>query len=460
MSPKSKSFEKLDLPARVDRIIFNGISRTKDDVLTKLTQPIREETQTFLDLFLQAHQLRQNLLGLNGSFKSVHIVIDSTPGGNSANGFDLKVTVRESKPLTASVDTSFSPVSSNSGSVCTGARANNVLGRGESVELDYTKGLAGAHNGFSLKGTKPIVKPTDHLFSTISSCIYQSQYDFLPSLFSCQERGAACELVTWPSPILKSTVKLETSWRSISSMAAAPFTIRAMSGHFLKNAIKSSLDYDTRTYNCGDISLNFPTRGWLLNYEAEIAGLGGNQSFLKQDFHAQSNGRVPGTGILMQCTARVGLIASFRPDLAISEKFFLGGPLSLRGFQYNGVGPSCRAEGSTTLHPEAKYALGADAYWLTGLHLYAPLPFLGYKSQAADIIYKCVKLHGFLNAGCASSTFKEMPTSPIRSSIGAGLAVQAGPRIRLELNFVKPLSFAACDSVKKGVDLGFGISFS
>lgn len=456
MSPKSNSFDKFEIPARVDRVIFTGISRTKDDILTKLTKPIREETQTFLDLFLQAHQLRHNLLGLNGSYKSVKIVIDSTPGENSHNGYDVKVTVRESSPITGRIDTSVSPYQDNSGAVSTGARANNVFGRGESVSFDYTKGVTGTLNGFTLSSTKPIVRPSDYIFPTLTTCIYQSQYNFLPSLYSCHERGVDCELVTWPSRVLRSSLRIGADWRSISSMASSPFAIRQMSGHFLKTAIKSSLDYDTRTYNYRDISLNFPTGGWLLNSHTELAGFGGNECFVKQDFHVQSNGRIPGTGFLVQAIARAGMIASRYPDLAICEKFFLGGPLSLRGFKSNGVGPSA----ADPNEPDTKYALGSAAYWLAGVHLYSPLPFLGYKSQTADIIYKCIKLHAFFNAGSASPTVKELPNSTIRSSVGAGIAVQAGPRIRLELNFAHPLSSAQCDSVKRGVDLGFGISFS
>ena len=466
MPPKSKSVDLSELPARVDRIIFNGINKTKDDILASLAQPLCDKTRSFEDLFIQAHQLRQHLLGLNGSFKSVYVVIDSKPGQNSPNGYDVKVNVRESRPIIGSVNTTFSPHHVNTGSILSTLRGVNVLGRGESVSFEYSTGPKGALNGFNLSSTKPLVSSSVNTFPLLSACIYQSQSDFLPSLFSSQERGVACELLTWPLPSIKNAIRLEGNWRSvIASGRSTPFAVREMSGHFLKTAIKNSLEYDSRIFDLGGVQQFFPSKGWLISSITELAGLGGNQTFAKQELSFQSNGRIPGTGLLLQACARAGILASKQKDIALSEKYFVGGPLSLRGFAENGVGPSARSEEPD--QSDFKFALGCNAYWLTGLHLYSPLPFLGHKSQLGQIIFKCLRLHGFVNAGSASETIGGLPDSKIRTSVGAGLVLQAGPIIRFELNFVKPLTYASCDTVKGGldtgrggIDFGFGISFS
>lgn len=464
MSPKSKSVDLSELPARVDRITFNGITKTKDDLLATLAQPLCESTRSFQDLFLQAHILRQHLLGLNGSFKSVYVVIDSKPGKNSPNGYDVRVDVRESRPIIGSVNTTFSPHRVNKGSILSSVRAVNVLGRGESVLFEYSTGPKGSLNGFNLSSTKPLVKPSWDNFPLLSACIYQSHSDFLPSLFRSEERGVACELVSWPFPSVRSSLRLEGNWRSIFSMdESTPFPIREMSGHFLKTAIRHQLDYDTREYVLNGLEQFFPSRGWLVSSHSELAGLAGNQTFAKQEISLQSNGHIPRTGILLQACTRAGILASPQKELAISEKFFVGGPLTLRGFGENGVGPSTSSEKLTSEggKSDVKFALGSNAYWLTGLHVYSPLPFLGTKAQIGQIIYKCLRLHGFVNAGSAASTIQGLTNSKIRTSIGAGLVLQAGPAIRFELNFVKPLSFDnSLDTVKHGIDFGFGISFS
>ena len=52
-------------------------------------------------------------------------------------------------------------------------------------------------------------------------------------------------------------------------------------------------------------------------------------------------------------------------DVHYSDKFFLGGMNTLRGFRQNSIGPS-----------ESGCALGGTAYWKSGIHLYSKLDFL------------------------------------------------------------------------------------
>merc|ERR1712243_285242 len=63
---------------------------------------------------------------------------------------------------------------------------------------------------------------------------------------------------------------------------------------------------------------------------------------------------------------------------------FLGGPLSVRGFDLRGIGPS--SDGNS---------LGGSLYWASGLHMYAPLPFKPGKGGIGDLF----KTHMFLTAG-------------------------------------------------------------
>lgn len=87
--------------------------------------------------------------------------------------------------------------------------------------------------------------------------------------------------------------------------------------------------------------------------------------------------------------------------IRINDRFFLGGPLNIRGFDYHGAGPHSDGEkknllkflGRNLFHSGA--ALGGDCYWATGLHLYTPLPFLYHREN----LMSYVRLHYFLNAG-------------------------------------------------------------
>ena len=64
-----------------------------------------------------------------------------------------------------------------------------------------------------------------------------------------------------------------------------------------------------------------------------------------------------------QCVKRLFATSSWLFQVTVADKFFLGGPLNLRGFEMRGVGPA--SDGN---------AVGGTAYWAAGLHFYSPLP--------------------------------------------------------------------------------------
>ena len=68
----------------------------------------------------------------------------------------------------------------------------------------------------------------------------------------------------------------------------------------------------------------------------------------------------------------------------ICDRFFLGGPHTVRGFELRGLGPQQDGQ-----------ALGATGYWAAALHLFAPLPFRPGRGGLGDIL----RTHFFVNAG-------------------------------------------------------------
>ena len=57
--------------------------------------------------------------------------------------------------------------------------------------------------------------------------------------------------------------------------------------------------------------------------------------------------------------------------MTIADRFFLGGPLNIRGFEMRGLGPNSE-----------HCALGGLMYWAAGLHMYTPLPFANMTKAA------------------------------------------------------------------------------
>jgi outer membrane protein insertion porin family len=140
--------------------------------------------------------------------------------------------------------------------------------------------------------------------------------------------------------------------------------------------------------------------------------------------------------------------------VTLADKFFLGGPMNLRGFEMRGVGYS--SDGNS---------LGGTAYWATGLHLYAPLPFRPGRGGFGDLF----RTHFFVNCGNigdfeislaenARRNFEEA-TQNLRLSYGLGLAFKLGNVARIELNYCIPVKSQRGDRPAPGLQLGVGVNF-
>eukprot|EP00064_Thunnus_orientalis_P017290 superscaffoldBa00003635_g17371 len=136
----------------------------------------------------------------------------------------------------------------------------------------------------------------------------------------------------------------------------------------------------------------------------------------------------------------------------IADRFYLGGPTSVRGFGMYSIGPQS----------EGDY-LGGEAYWAGGLHLYTPLPFRPGKGGFGDLF----RTHFFLNAGnLCNLNYGDGPRAHlqklaecIRWSYGAGIVLRLGNIARLELNYCVPMGVQSGDRICDGVQFGAGIRF-
>ena len=127
----------------------------------------------------------------------------------------------------------------------------------------------------------------------------------------------------------------------------------------------------------------------------------------------------------------------------LTDRFFLGGPLNLRGFQMNGIGPH-----------NNKSALGANTYWVGGLNMYLPLPF-------KNVFNENLRVHGFLNAG---NIMDKISTNSllqnVRLSTGVGLVMSFGSKLRLEIGYCIPLESQPEDKQQSGLQFGVGINYT
>ncbi|KAG0740587.1 hypothetical protein G6F57_011389 [Rhizopus arrhizus] len=236
--------------------------------------------------------------------------------------------------------------------------------------------------------------------------------------------------------------------------------IRHEAGHSLKSSINHVFVRERRD----DILL--PSNGHYVRIANEFAGvLGiGNARFFKSEAESQvchqfgggqlltdKEGKPVGVhpGLVISASARAGFLSEQSDDSkasTVSDRFLLGGPLSVRGFKIAGIGPK-----------DYQDALGGHLYWAAGLSAIAPLPTLESKPLRA---------HAFINAGTnipwqrktsLQSTAEALSRSP-SVSVGFGL-IYRHSIARIELNYCIPLTAARGDQIRRGLQFGIGLNF-
>merc|ERR1719418_185310 len=393
------------------------------------------KVEDFEDLVLTSQNVRGKLQDL-GCFTNVGIHIDTSDTGSK--DYTVTYQVKEVKRVTGSVNTL---VGNNEGSLMTGVKFPNLLGRGERLQADYTYGTKKSSN-FNISMLKPL---RGRMKTNLTGNIFQSVGEFPQSGFKELDRGFLADLVFKSAPSVAHNLQYEAVWRNLNTLnRSAAFAVREHSGHTLKSSLKHILCVDRRD------STVFPTRGSFFKLNQEFAGLGGNVGFFKNELELQAN--LPVTSdITLQASLHGGMIRALQGDKTfnISDHFFLGGPLNLRGFELRGAGPS--ADGS---------ALGGSMYWASGLHLYTPLPFRPGRDGYGDLF----KTHVFVTAGNVGNfgltgdlqRDLDQVTQDFRLSYGLGLALKLGGVARIELNYCVPVKASRGDRPAPGLQFGVG----
>ena len=428
----------ISVPVNIEKIHIDGVERTETSLIAKQVKSLLD-TKTFDELLDHANEAKLRLQRL-GIFKSVEVYIDISREENaSPDGLDVYFIIEESRRITANAGTN---VGNNEGNMVFGTKLNNLRGLGECIRADMSVGTRSS-SSYELTFTKPLFKNPDCKFV---ARLHQSSLDFLQSFFKQKSTGVGLEL-TLPSPIGLHSIKYDGQWReNLEASLKAPFSVREQCGHVLKSAIQHSLVSDGRNDSI------LPKSGNFFKHIVEFSGLGGNVKYIKSELELQLNREIF-NDIILGLSFQAGAMHSIgEEDTAINDRFFVGGPMSIRGFQMKGIGPRVR-----------EASLGADAFWAAGLHLYTPLPFRPGRGGLGDLF----RLHFFTNAGNAqnmeltsynSNELNKM-VKEARWSYGLGLMMMIGGIARLEVNYCIPRNAKTSDGINPGLQVGVGMNF-
>ncbi|XP_062856148.1 sorting and assembly machinery component 50 homolog A [Trichomycterus rosablanca] len=434
--PQQEILENKDVV--VQHVHVDGLGRTKEDFLTyEIADVFR--AKNLIDVMKKSHEARQRLLRM-GMFRQVEVVIDTSQGQDALpNGLDVTFEVKELRRMTGSYNTM---VGNNEGSMVLGLKLPNIFGRAEKVTFQFSYGTKETSYGLSF------FKPqAGHFERNFSLNLYKVTGQFPWSSLRETDRGISTEF-SFPIWRTNHTLKWEGVWRELNCLArTASFAVREESGHSLKSSLAHAMVIDTRN------SPILPKKGALLKINQELAGYtGGDASFLKEDFEIQLNQKLLWDSVLSASLWGGVLLPLGNIRTSIADRFYLGGPTSVRGFSMYSIGPQS----------EGDY-LGGEAYWAGGLHLYTPLPFRPGRGGFGDLF----RTHFFLNAGnLCNLNYGEGPQAHlkrlaecIRWSYGAGIVLRLGNIARLELNYCIPMGVQSGDRICDGVQFGAGIRF-
>lgn len=224
------------------------------------------------------------------------------------------------------------------------------------------------------------------------------------------------------------------------------FDVQSGSSHVIRDqagkTMKSSLIHSWTLSNRD--SLVFPTVGHFIRISNEFAGIGGDAKFFKSELTLQNNWTK--NIFTLTKTLKLGFASPFvNSQIPFFDRFQMGGPMSIRGFPVNSLGPR-----------QFNDSIGGTSFIEAGLQLSFPV----IKS-----VSNFARAHLFLNAGLLtdklclpSKSISKQDLNP-NVSVGGGFMFKMAESARLELNFSVPILCQMGVEGKRGLQVGIGMEF-
>lgn len=276
------------------------------------------------------------------------------------------------------------------------------------------------------------------------------------------------------------TVEYSDLWRQVTGLGqGASATVRQDAGDSIKSALKYTFYRERRD------NPQLPQDGYMVRSKWELAGVGplaGDVAFSKGEFELGGALPIPlpgsskKSGISIGGGLRMGMLwplplgmdfgGKAQPS-RINDRFQLGGPADVRGFQLGGLGPH-----------DGKDSVGGDLFAAGSVNMLFPLPYKGPESGLRFQVFanggRLVALKGGHKAkgseregstGLGPAAVRDGMINAVAdllngapsAAAGVGL-VYAHPVARFELNFSLPLVHRRGEIGTKGLQLGVGIN--
>ena len=207
-------------------------------------------------------------------------------------------------------------------------------------------------------------------------------------------------------------------------------------GKSTRSLLDLSLRHDRRD------SIIKPTRGYMIKVGSEIAGLGGDEQFVKSKASGKIYRGIYGNSIIFSTELEGGLLTMGKGYSKVVDRFLLGGR-SFRGFKYSGIGPRELSEGSYTI------PLGGEKYAIARLAASFPLGLPRELGLYGSIFAEAGTLWSLKTDPNVSGLSDKIALTDrnLRTSIGFAMNWETpiGP---LQFNWSRPQQYLEADSLE------------
>ncbi|MFN7038264.1 MAG: outer membrane protein assembly factor BamA [Alphaproteobacteria bacterium] len=232
----------------------------------------------------------------------------------------------------------------------------------------------------------------------------------------------------------------------------ASIYIKEQEGKYSTSSIGHSLFYD-KTNSRID-----PTKGYSLNFDQELAGLGGKAKFFKEELNGRYYTPFIKNDFVLQLSGNIGHINGLsNKSVRINERFFIGdvGAYGLRGFAPGGIGPRAKENNIITHTGDP---LGGNIFYTASTALSFPLGLPEELDVSGSVFMDAGSLFKIdLLKDTKEKRDSFIEDKSIRMSVGAGLVwvTKLGP---IRLDFPLPLIYKKYDR-KQYFHINFSTSF-
>lgn len=336
----------------IERIDIQGNLSTLDKVIRREFRLAEGDAYSTSKLRRSEQRLR-NL----GYFSEVSV---ETVGGSAPDKVIIVVDVEEQSTGEISLGAGFSTVDGPLADV--GLRERNFLGRGQ--DLRFRIMAAADRQQYDIGFTEPYLFNRELLGGFD---LYKTQLDFSQeSSFDREATGGRVRVGYRLSERTRHNIYYAYEENRVTDVSAdASRFIRDQEGTNVTSMIGHTITYDDRDNRFA------PTNGFFVRATQELAGLGGDDEFIRNEIQSEYYKTVY-PEVVLALTGSTGYIYSLDQDIRINQRFFVGGR-DLRGFDNAGIGPRDRNTRDSlggnvyyTGSVEVRFPLGLDDLGITG----------------------------------------------------------------------------------------------